>query len=67
MVNEPQTASELMMQRQNNQNKQTCILPSKAAQQFLYELIEQSNFPGKMAEFVSNIKQEIYEAQILDS
>jgi hypothetical protein len=62
-MNEPQTASELMMQSQMPKEPM-CVLPHKDVQQFLLDLIEQSNFPGKMIEFVHGVKNIIKDAQI---
>ena len=46
-MKEPQTASELMMQNQLPKEP-LCVLPHKEVQQFLLELVDQSNFPGKL-------------------
>lgn len=62
-MNEPQTSSELMMQNQMQQEP-PCVLPNQAMQQFLIELMDQSNFPGKMVEFVSSVKDVIKSAKI---
>ena len=43
----------------------TCVLPDKNTQQFLIELINQSNFPGSISEFVSKVKQDIMSADIV--
>lgn len=64
-VNEPQTASELMMQNQIAAQP-ICVLPNKTTQTFLLELIEQSNFPGRMAEFVGNAKYILRSAEIVE-
>lgn len=42
-----------------------CILPDKNTQQFILELINQSNFPGSISEFVSKVKQDIMSADIV--
>ena len=42
-----------------------CILPNKNTQQFLIDLINQSNFPGSISEFVSKVKQDIMSADIV--
>jgi hypothetical protein len=65
-MNEPQTASELMMQ--NQMPKQPlCALPNKTVQTFLLELIDQSNFPGRMAEFVGDVKSLLRDAALPDA
>lgn len=64
-MNEPQTASELMMQ--NQMPKQPlCALPNKTVQTFLLELIDQSNFPGRMVEFVGEVKSLLRDAALSD-
>lgn len=39
-------------------------ISTKEVQQFLIELIEQANYPGKMLEFVVRVKEEIISATI---
>jgi hypothetical protein len=62
-MNDPQTASELMMQSQIKKPAEF-VLPSTSVQKFLVELIEQSNFPGRMSEFVSGVKYHLANAEI---
>jgi hypothetical protein len=62
-MKEPQTASELMMQNQLPKEP-LCVLPHKEVQQFLLELVDQSNFPGKLVEFVASVKNVLKNAQI---
>ena len=62
-MNEPQTASELMVESQLPKQVD-CVLPSQTIQKFLLDLISQSNFPGNMSEFVSHVKSTIGTAQI---
>lgn len=62
-MNEPKTASELMMQNQISKQP-PCVLPNKTVQTFLLELIEQSTFPGKMVEFVTDVKTLLHEASL---
>lgn len=65
---EPQTASELMMQNQLKETKykQAIVsLPSTDVQQFLLQVIDHSNFPGNIVEFVSKVKQDIMSADIV--
>ena len=45
----------------------TCVLPNKNVQQFLLEVIKQSNFPGSASEFVTEVKQLIAAADIVQS
>ena len=45
-------------------NIPVCVLPNKTMQTFLLELIEQSNFPGRMAEFVMNVKGVLRDAEL---
>ena len=62
-MKEPQTASELMMQ--NKLPKEPlCVLPHMEVQQFLLELVDQSNFPGKLVEFVASVKSVLKNAHI---
>ena len=66
-MNEPQTASDLMMEHQLKSQVQMhspTVLPSTDMQKFLLELIAQSNFPGSMSEFVSSVKYSIANAKI---
>lgn len=42
-----------------------CVLPNKNIQQFLLEVIKQSNFPGSASEFVTEVKQIIMNADIV--
>ena len=66
-TNEPQTASELMMQNQlkETEYKQAIVsLPSTDVQQFLLQVIDQSNFPGNIVEFVVNVKALLHNAVI---
>jgi hypothetical protein len=44
--------------------KNSCVLPHKDVQRFLLDVIEQSNFPGKLVEFVSGVKDVIKNAAI---
>jgi hypothetical protein len=62
-MKEPQTASELMMQNQLPKEP-LCVLPHKEVQQFLLELVDQSNFPGKLVEFVASVKNVLKNAHI---
>jgi hypothetical protein len=62
-MKEPQTASELMMQNQLPKEP-LCVLPHKEVQQFLLELVDQSNFPGKLVEFVASVKSVLKNAHI---
>jgi len=57
------TASELMMERQQKPPV-TCILPNEDVRKFLLEVIAQTNFPGAMSEFVSNVKAQLMAADI---
>lgn len=41
-----------------------CVLPHADVQKFLLELIDQSNFPGKIADFVFGVKNVIKSAKI---
>ena len=43
----------------------TCVLPDINTQKFILELINQSNFPGSVSEFVSKVKQDIMSADIV--
>lgn len=64
-MNDPQIASEFLVQ--NQMSKQPlCVLPNKTVQTFLLELIEQSNFPGRMAEFVGDVKSLLRDAALSD-
>ena len=40
------------------------VLPNAQIQQFLVELIDQSNFPGRMADFVVHVRSHIVNAEI---
>lgn len=42
-----------------------CVLPNKAIQQFLLELIKQSNFPGSASEFVTDVKSLLASADLV--
>lgn len=61
-----QTASDLMVERQMNResSEPDCVLPHADVQKFLLELIDQSNFPGKIADFVFGVKNVIKSAKI---
>ena len=66
-TNEPQTSSELMMQNQlkETEYKQAIVsLPSTDVQQFLLQVIDHSNFPGNIVEFVVNVKALLHNAVI---
>ena len=41
-----------------------CVLPTTDVQKFLLEVIDQTNFPGKMAEFVAQVKALLTNAEI---
>jgi hypothetical protein len=41
-----------------------CTLPHEDVQKFLLEIIDQTNFPGKMAEFVAQVKALLTNAEI---
>ena len=41
-----------------------CALPHEDVQKFLLEVIDQTNFPGKMAEFVAQVKALLASAEI---
>lgn len=56
MNNEPQTASELMMQNKMEAEKPVCVLPNETVKKFLLDVIDQTSFPGKMSEFVVSVK-----------
>ena len=67
-MNEPKTASDLMMEHQLKSQVQMhspTVLPSTDMQKFLLELIAQSNFPGSISEFISKVKQDIMSADIV--
>ena len=67
-MNEPQTASELMLQNELksvSQKQMVIKLPSTDVQQFLLQVIDQCNFPGNIVEFVSKVKQDIMSADIV--
>lgn len=71
MKNEPQTASELMLNSQIERNEATsrdllpdCVLPSETVKKFLLEVIDQTNFPGKMSLFVVQVKELLNSAEI---
>lgn len=64
MKNEPQTASELMLNSQLEQQELAskesfpdCVLPSETVKRFLLDVIDQTNFPGKMSLFVVQVKE----------
>lgn len=64
MKNEPQTASELMFNSQLEQHELAskeslpdCVLPSETVKKFLIDVIDQTNFPGKMSLFVVQVKE----------
>lgn len=61
------TPSDIMMQSVAAAQTPTCVLPSKDIQKFLLELIDQTNFPGKLAEFVAHTKQQIQNATLANS
>jgi len=61
-MNEPQTASELMLQ--NKIHEAPCVLLRRDVQKFLLDVIDQTNFSGKMAEYVSEIKAMLNNAEI---
>lgn len=42
----------------------TCLLPNENVQKFLLEVIDQTNFPGKMSEFVSHVKDVLSKATL---
>lgn len=72
-MNEPQTASEVMMQSQldNKPGDPTLtrplastVLPSPDVQKFLLELVSQANYPGSMSEFITYVKRELAGAQV---
>lgn len=42
------------------------IVSSKDVKQFLLELIEQANYPGKMIEFVVSVKHEVAASEVSD-
>jgi hypothetical protein len=70
MKNEPQTASELMLQNQLSHAceaefvKPKCALPNETVQKFLLDVIDQTSFPGKMSEFVVGVKKLLSSADI---
>ena len=71
MKNEPQTASELMLnyqfERHNALSRDSlpdCVLPSETVKKFLLDVIDQTNFPGKMTLFVVQVKELISSAEI---
>ena len=64
MENEPQTASESMLNTQLEQQElapkeslPSCVLPSETVKKFLIDVIDQTNFPGKMSLFVVQVKE----------
>ena len=68
-MSEPQTTSELMMQNQltavnRAQAKPGVVLPNADVQKFLFEVLNQTNFPGSMVEFVADVKRQIADATI---
>ena len=63
-MNEPQTASELMMESQVATVQPACVLPNTDMQAFLLDVIQQTSFPGKMVEFVAHVKAQISHAKI---
>lgn len=67
-MSEPQTASELMLQNQLaatvQQNRPSVVLPNADVQKFLFEVLNQTNFPGSMVEFVADVKRQIADATI---
>lgn len=65
-MSDMQTASDLMIDRQINQEsfEPNCVLPHTDVQKFLLELIEQATFQGRMVEFVSSVKNVIKNAAI---
>lgn len=66
MTEQSNTASDLLVERQSDVMAQIpeCILPHQDVQKFLLELIDQTSFQGKMAEFVSGVKSLIKNAAI---
>lgn len=67
-MNEPQTASELMLQNQLaatvQQNRPSVVLPNADVQKFLFDVLNQTNFPGSMVEFVADVKRQIAGATV---
>jgi hypothetical protein len=59
MKNEPQIAVA-------NSREPLMVLPSEDVRKFLLEAIDHLNFPGKMVEFVVNVKQQIVTAKIAE-
>lgn len=52
---------------ESNSVEHNCVLPHQDVQKFLLDVIEQSNFPGRLVEFVSGVKELLKTAHILDS
>lgn len=65
-MNEPQTASEIMMQS-TLPKEPDCVLPHADVQKFLLDVLAHANFPGSMSEFVSSVKALLKDAQIKSS
>lgn len=64
-MSEPQTASELMLQHQMAAAQPPkFVLPSHEVQQFLFDVLNKTSFPGSMAEFVVSVKGQIANATI---
>ena len=67
-MNEPQTASELMLQNQLTSSMPKAqpgvVLPNAEVQKFLFDVLNQTNFPGSMVEFVADVKRQIAGASI---
>lgn len=42
----------------------TCLLPDANIQKFLLDVLDQTNFPGKMSEFVSHVKDVLAKATL---
>ena len=42
----------------------TCLLPNETIQKFLLDVVDQTNFPGKMSEFVSQVKDVLKQATL---
>lgn len=68
-MSEPQTASELMLENQLaavNRAKSApgVVLPNADVQKFLFDVLNQTNFPGSMVEFVADVKRQIAGASI---
>jgi len=42
----------------------TCLLPNETFKKFLLDVVDQTNFPGKMSEFVSHVKDVLSKATL---